>query len=52
MRFFKAGEPQQSEEDRARDARLMAIATRYRAEGRDRVGDRGPDPLEIPDVLQ
>lgn len=30
MRFFKANEQIRSEEDRARDARLTAIASRYR----------------------
>ena len=30
MRFFKANPPVQSEEDRARDLRLTAIASRYR----------------------
>jgi hypothetical protein len=30
MRFFKANEPLQSEEDKARDLRLTAIASRYR----------------------
>lgn len=52
MRFFKANERVQSEEDRARDARLTAIASRYRArETQDR--DAQPsDPLEVRDVLQ
>jgi hypothetical protein len=31
MRLFKANQPYQSEEDRARDARLTHIASRYRA---------------------
>ena len=31
MRFFKANQPILSEEDRARDLRLTAIASRYRA---------------------
>ena len=52
MRFFKAGEPQQSEEDRARDARLTAIASRYRVEVRDNNEGRGSGPLEIRDMLQ
>jgi len=30
MRMFKANQPFQSEEDRARDARLTSIASRYR----------------------
>ena len=30
MRLFKANQPAQSEEDRARDLRLTSIASRYR----------------------
>jgi hypothetical protein len=52
MRFFKASEAVQSEEDRARDARLTAIASRYR---RREPADQGPEasePLEIRNMLQ
>jgi hypothetical protein len=52
MKFFKVNEPVQSEEDRARDARLMAIASRYRGrEPKDQ--DSGDSvPLETREVLQ
>jgi hypothetical protein len=52
MRLFKANQPVQSEEDRARDLRLTAIASRYRVrDPRDQVSEAS-DPLEIRDVLQ
>lgn len=52
MRFFKASEARQSEEDRARDARLTAIASRYRAEEADKDEDARSDLLEFQDTLQ
>ena len=52
MRLFKANEPVQSEEDRARDLRLTAIASRYRVrEPRDH-DSNASDPLEIRNELQ
>jgi hypothetical protein len=52
MRFFKANEAAQSEEDRARDARLTAIASRYRQHEREDQVSEASDPLEIRNVLQ
>ncbi|MFL6721818.1 MAG: hypothetical protein ACJ8FT_08470 [Sphingomonas sp.] len=40
MKLFKANPPVQSEEDRARDLRLTAIASRYRSR---------PEPADAPD---
>jgi hypothetical protein len=44
MRLFKANQPHQSEEDRARDARLTNIASRYRP----RADQSGEEPPELP----
>lgn len=52
MRFFKANEPVQSEEDRARDARLTAISSRYRPRELDDQDAQASDPLEARNVLQ
>ena len=52
MRFFKANEAVQSEEDRARDARLTAIASRYRVREFKDSSAEGSEPLEIRKVLQ
>lgn len=52
MRFFKANEAAQSEEDRARDARLTAIASRYRPREREDQVSEACDPLEVRNVLQ
>lgn len=52
MRFFKANEPVQSEEDRARDARLTAIASRYRSRDPEDQHANASDPLEIRNMLQ
>jgi hypothetical protein len=35
MRLFRTNQPAQSEEDRARDLRLTAIASRYRAHSQE-----------------
>ena len=55
MKLFKTNQPIQSEEDRARDLRLTAIASRYRvrppADG-EPDGAEASDPLEIRNVLQ
>ena len=55
MKLFKANQPMQSEEDRARDLRLTAIASRYRV--RPSADDEpkrseASDPLEVRNVLQ
>ena len=52
MRFFKANETIQSEEDRARDARLTAIASRYRARESQDSNAQAAEPLEIRTELQ
>ena len=43
MRLFKANQPAQSEEDRARDLRLTSIASRYRPRP-DAVPEPQPEP--------
>jgi hypothetical protein len=40
MKLFKANQPVQSEEDRARDLRLTSIASRYRT--RPEIGSETP----------
>ena len=52
MRFFKASETVQSEEDRARDLRLTAIASRYRVRDPRDQDTEASAPLEIRDELQ
>jgi len=52
MRFFKANQPVLSEEDRARDLRLTAIATRYRARPHDFGEDVCADPPPAPELPQ
>ena len=57
MRLFKANQPQQSEEDRARDLRLTYIASRYRAERSlastgEASPELPPEPPEAPEVPQ
>ena len=44
MRLFKANQPAQSEEDRARDLRLTSIASRYRERS-----DAAPQPQGEPE---
>ena len=46
MRLFKANQAHQSEEDRARDARLINIASRYRPESR--IDPTSEQPPELP----
>lgn len=51
MKLFKANHPYQSEEDRARDARLTHIASRYRTRPDDvRVETQAqlPEDPELP----
>ena len=51
MRLFKANQPYQSEEDRARDARLTHIASRYRARPSGELPvTREPEPPEAPEL--
>jgi hypothetical protein len=50
MRFFKANQPVQSEEDRARDLRLTAIASRYRV--RNPNADASSEAPEPPATIQ
>jgi hypothetical protein len=45
MRLFKANQPQ-SEEDRARDLRLTAIASRYRPDP-DTPRETAPEPQAV-----
>jgi hypothetical protein len=45
MRLFKANQPAQSEEDRARDLRLTSIASRYRVHN-----DATPQPQGEPEA--
>ena len=55
MKLFKANQPFQSEEDRARGARLTHIASRYRdrSSSNDRPVETQPEtPPEEPDPLQ
>jgi hypothetical protein len=53
MRLFKANQPHQSEEDRARDARLTNIASRYAAERSLVSGEKAtPEPPDAPKALQ
>lgn len=56
MRLFKTNQPAQSEEDRARDLRLTAIASRYRAErSLDATAEAAPessDASDPPGLLQ
>ena len=46
MRIFKTSEPVQSDEDRARDARLTAIAERYRVRDVRDEAIEAVDPVE------
>jgi hypothetical protein len=51
MKLFKANQPFQSEEDRARDARLTHIASRYRARPSvDAPFDAQAGPPEAPEL--
>jgi len=51
MKLFKANQPYQSEEDRARDARLTHIASRYRARpSNDGPSEAPPEPPEAPEL--
>jgi hypothetical protein len=51
MKLFKANQPFQSEEDRARDARLTHIASRYRARpSADLPVETQPKPPEAPEL--
>ena len=51
MKLFKANQPYLSEEDRARDARLTHIASRYRARpSADLSADRQPEPPDSPEL--
>ena len=51
MKLFKANQPYQSEEDRARDARLTHIASRYRARpSADLPAERRSEPPEAPEL--
>ena len=51
MKLFKANQPYLSEEDRARDARLTHIASRYRTRPSDDVrGETQPQPPEDPEL--
>lgn len=55
MKLFKANQPMQSEEDRARDLRLTAIASRYRVRpSAEDAADRSEasEPVESRNVLQ
>lgn len=52
MRIFKANGQVQSEEDRARDARLNAIASRYKVRDKGDAAEEQSDRLEVRDVLQ
>jgi hypothetical protein len=49
MRFFKTNQPVLSEEDRARDLRLTAIASRYRPRPD---GVAQAEPQQAPEVSQ
>ena len=52
MRLFKANQPAQSEEDRARDLRLTSIASRYRVRpefGHKIVAETEPETREPTD---
>jgi hypothetical protein len=49
MNLFKANQPAQSEEDRARDLRLNAIASRYRPEQPLDLGEPAPESAPSPD---
>lgn len=51
MKLFKANQPYQSEEDRARDARLTHIASRYRARPSNELPPESqPEPPEAPEL--
>ena len=51
MKLFKANHPYQSEEDRARDARLTHIASRYRARpSYDLPPEPQSEPPEAPEL--
>lgn len=53
MKLFKANQPYQSEEDRARDARLTHIASRYRDRSSNNLPDQPqPEVPEEPDLFQ
>ncbi len=54
MRLFKANPSTQSEEDRVRDLRLTAIASRYRPRAHHSIDGAAPEPAkaEGPEALQ